>query len=89
MINPVDADTRNISEGDLARVFNNLGEFIAEARVTNDVSVGTAIATFGYWGSLNQAGGAANSLTKSNELGFSGTPHYYDTGAEIAKHLPK
>ena len=86
MINPVDADVRNISEGDTTRVFNSLGEFIADARVTNDVSVGTAVATFGYWGSFNDVGGAVNSLTKSNEMGFAGTPHYYDTGVEIEKH---
>jgi anaerobic selenocysteine-containing dehydrogenase len=86
MINPVDADARNIGNGDTARIFNMLGEFTADARVSEDVSSGCAVATFGYWASLNQKGGAANSLTNSGAAGFAGTPHYYDTTVQIEKY---
>jgi len=86
LINPVDAHARNLSEGDTARVFNKLGEFVADTRVTDDVCAGNVVATFGYWGTRNQLGGAANSLTENSTPGFAGTPHYYDTRVEIQKY---
>jgi len=86
LINPSDADARNLNEGDKARIFNSVGEFVADARVTDDVSAGAVVATFGYWGTRNRLGGAANSLTENREPGFAGTPHYYDTLVEIEKY---
>jgi anaerobic selenocysteine-containing dehydrogenase len=86
MVNPSDADTRGLVESDSARVFNDLGEFVADVRVTDDVAAGTVVATFGYWSSMNKAGGAVNALTTSSAIGFAGTPHFYDTGVEVEKH---
>lgn len=85
LVNPADADMRNLTEGDTARVFNSLGEFTADTRVTAKVSIGTVVATFGYWGSRNQLGGAANALTRNSGPGFAGTPHFNDTFVEIEK----
>ncbi len=86
LINPADADARNISDGDATRVFNDLGEFIADARVTDDVARAELVATFGYWASRNQGNGAVNSLTRSGEQGFAGTPHYFDNCVDVEKY---
>jgi len=88
LISPADADARQISEGDSVRIFNQLGEVGANARVTTDVSNGTVVATFGYWPGRNLLNGSVNALTKSQIPGFAGTPYYNDTLVEIEK-LPK
>jgi trimethylamine-N-oxide reductase (cytochrome c) len=48
-INPADAITRNISGGDLVRVFNNLGQTLAGAVVTSLVRPGAVVLHEGSW----------------------------------------
>lgn len=85
LIHPDDAKARKIADGEVAKVFNGRGEFVADVSVTEDVLPGNIVATFGYWASMNPLKGAVNSLTKSEEAGFAGTPHYYSTQAEMIK----
>ena len=84
LINPIDAVTRNVNEGDKVKVFNDKGEFYASAKITEDVLPGNIVASFGYWASGNPLGGAVNALTENKWPGFAGTPAYYDTGVEVA-----
>ena len=84
LLHPVDAEARSISHGDKVRVFNAVGEFQAEALVSEDVLPGNALTTFGYWASRNPLGGAANNVTEVINTGFAGTPHYYDTTVQVA-----
>ena len=85
VLNPVDAGTRDIRDGDRVRIYNALGEFEVKAKVSDDVMAGNVLATFGYWASKNPLNGAVNSLTEIVEPGFAGTPHYYDTTVQVAK----
>jgi len=85
LIHPHDANARQINDGELVRIFNERGEFLADARVTDAALPGTLIATFGYWRSRNRGGGAVNALTEARIGGFAGTPFYNDARVEIGK----
>ena len=63
MINPADAATRSIAEGDYVRVFNERGTFEALAMISDDVGAGLVVTNVGHWPGLNRTGTAVNSTT--------------------------
>lgn len=66
-INPIDAQERGIREGDQARVFNDRGEMIIRAKVTERIMPGVVDIPQGAWYDPNEKGvdrgGCANVLT--------------------------
>lgn len=66
-INPVDANPRGISSGDLVKVFNDRGEIIVSTRVTERIMPGVVCLPQGAWfmpdGRGIDIGGCANTLT--------------------------
>jgi len=48
-INPADAKTRGIADGDLVRVFNDRGQILAGARITDDIRPGVIRVNEGGW----------------------------------------
>ncbi|MGI9490430.1 MAG: molybdopterin-dependent oxidoreductase [Geminicoccaceae bacterium] len=48
-INPIDAETRGIKEGDVVRVFNDRGATLASATVTDRVRQGVVVLPTGAW----------------------------------------
>ena len=68
-INTVDAEARNIREGDSVRVFNDRGEVRIPARVTERIMPGVVAIPQGAWFSPDENGvdhgGCANVLTKN------------------------
>jgi len=68
-INTVDAEARNICEGDSVRVFNDRGEVRIPARVTERIMPGVVAIPQGAWFSPDENGvdhgGCANVLTKN------------------------
>ena len=85
LINPADANERGISHDEEIVIYNDKGEFSAEARVTDDVQPGVVIAPFGYWKSQNRNHGAANAMTTVGKNRFGGAPVYYDTNINIKR----
>jgi anaerobic dimethyl sulfoxide reductase subunit A len=71
-INPVDAEPRGITNGDMTRLFNMRGETHIEARVTPRIIPGVVAAPFGTWldadmfGDRIDKGGNINILTSSH-----------------------
>ena len=61
-IHPDDADPRSISEGDLVRAFNELGEVVCAARVTSETRGGVVVLPKGLWSHDTQNGQTSNAL---------------------------
>jgi anaerobic selenocysteine-containing dehydrogenase len=62
-INPQDAATRNIADGDELSVFNQRGRVYITARLTAKVKQGVVCMPQGFWPSLVKGGSSANALT--------------------------
>lgn len=81
LINAVDADFRNITDGAKVRVFNDRGAFEGDAKITDDVNPGVIVATLGYWRQLNN--GTVNSIS-SAEFGDMGhSPSFSDNLVQV------
>ncbi|GEL40445.1 molybdopterin oxidoreductase [Methylorubrum extorquens] len=82
LINPADAQSREIGEGALVRVFNDRGAFHGQARVTEEVPPGLVIASLGYWHSLNRDG-AVNVISASTYGGMGHSPTFSDNLVQV------
>ena len=74
-INPVDAASRGIEEGDIVRCFNNRGQVLAGAHITERLMTGVAWLSYGSWGdpldtseSPLDRGGDGNYLSNSDPM---------------------
>lgn len=81
-LNPADAASRSISDGDLVRLFNDRGACLAVARVTDAIRPGVAQIATGAWWDPDENGmcrhGNPNALTRdkgTSELGQGPTAH--------------
>lgn len=80
-INPVDAAARGIGDGDLVRVWNELGELIVHARLTQRILPGVVDIPQGAWWNPDvngvDQGGCINVLTSHRwtPLAFGSTQH--------------
>jgi anaerobic selenocysteine-containing dehydrogenase len=63
LIHPQDAGERNLSQGDLVRVFNDRGECSLYAEVTEDTQPGLLVAEGIYWPRFAPGGKGINQLT--------------------------
>lgn len=62
-INPMDARTRNIADGDKLKVYNQRGRVFISARISNKVPPGVVSMPQGFWPSLLDGRSSANALT--------------------------
>ncbi|MDH4982977.1 molybdopterin oxidoreductase family protein [Hyphomicrobium sp. D-2] len=85
LISPLDANARNIREGDPVRVANARGNFEGVARVTDDVNPGIVVATLGYWRSRNRSDGSVNSISSDAWSGIGRAPTYSDNLVEVTR----
>ena len=65
-INPVDALARSLEDGDVVRVFNDLGEMRCYVDVTENVRPGVVMHPKGMWSHNTLTGTSSNSLTPSS-----------------------
>lgn len=71
LINPADADVRNLKDGAKARVFNDRGAFEAVAKITRDVNPGLVVTSLGYWRQLNNGTVNCIALAEFGDMGNS------------------
>lgn len=83
MINAVDADLRQIEQGDDVRVFNDRGGFDAKAQITEDVSPGIVVATLGYWRQRNN--GTVNCVSSAEFVDMGHAPTFTDNLVQVER----
>ena len=85
LINALDAEQRNINDGDTVRVFNDRGAFEGEAKITTDVNPGLIVATLGYWRQLNK--GTVNSISSAEFVNMGHAPTFSDNLVQVETTL--
>jgi anaerobic selenocysteine-containing dehydrogenase len=83
-IHPDDAATRGIGDGDSVRVFNDRGNMLAMARVTDRARRGVVVAPSVWWRKLAPGGENANALTSQALTDLGRAPTFYDCLVEVA-----
>jgi len=84
LINPVDAEARNITDGAPVRVFNERGSFEGDALITEDVMPGVIVSTLGYWSSLSRTGNTANCVSSDAYCNLGHSPTVSDNLVEVS-----
>jgi anaerobic selenocysteine-containing dehydrogenase len=88
IINPVDAESRQIKDGDLLRVWNDRGECNLVAQVSTRVKQGVAVAPSTWWKKLSPGHHNVNVTTSQALTDLGGGATFYDNLVEIAKAEP-
>ena len=88
-IHPIDAAPRGIAHGDMARIFNDRGSFVAKARVTEKARPGLVVGLSIWWKKLAKDGKNANEVTSQRLTDMGRAPTFYDTLVQVEKAAPK
>ncbi|MFN2399643.1 MAG: molybdopterin-dependent oxidoreductase [Gemmatimonadaceae bacterium] len=83
-IHPHDAEPRGISTGDRVVVYNDRGEFVAQARVDEKIRASVVWAPSIWWGKYAADGNNANNTTSQRETDMGHGPVFYDNLVEVA-----
>lgn len=83
VVHPDDADPRGIATGELIRVFNDRGSFVAEAVVSDDARPGIAVAPMGWWNESWPGGRSCQATTSQRLTGLGRAPTFNDNRVEI------
>ncbi|MBB3119930.1 molybdopterin-containing oxidoreductase family protein [Pseudoduganella violacea] len=84
-LNPEDAAERGINHGDMVRIFNDRGSFVAKARVTPKARKGLAVGLSIWWKKLASDGKNANEVTSQRLTDMGRAPTFYDTLVQVEK----
>ena len=84
-INPVDADARGISDGDMIRMFNTYGEVEVRASVSDTTRAGVVYLPFNWWPETTANGQSANALTPDGVSRRDIGSNAFDAHVEIKK----
>ena len=84
-IHPDDSAARGIVHGDMVRIFNDRGTFVAKARVTPKARVGLVVGLSVWWKKLASDGKNANEVTSQRLTDMGRAPTFYDTLVQVEK----
>ncbi|MFC5550148.1 molybdopterin-containing oxidoreductase family protein [Massilia aerilata] len=82
-IHPVDAASRGIEHGEMVRIFNDRGAFVARARVTPKARAGLVVGLSIWWKKLASDGKNANEVTSQRLTDMGRAPTFYDTLVQV------
>jgi anaerobic selenocysteine-containing dehydrogenase len=82
-LNPADAAARGIEAGDRVRVWNDRGEFLAEAVVDGATRPGVAFSLKTQWPKLTEGGANVNATTPVRDTDLGGGPTFHDSRVEV------
>jgi anaerobic selenocysteine-containing dehydrogenase len=83
-IHPVDAAARGIAEGQMVRTFNDRGEFLARAHVSDAARPGVVVGLSIWWAKMCPGGRNANAVTSQGLTDMGGGATFYDVLVEVA-----
>jgi anaerobic selenocysteine-containing dehydrogenase len=84
-IHPDDSAQRGIVDGEMVRIFNDRGSFVARARVTPKARAGLVVGLSVWWKKLASDGKNANELTSQRLTDMGRAPTFYDTLVQVEK----
>ncbi len=84
MIHPDDSDSRNITEGDMVKIYNNRGYVKVKARLDFGIKKSCVALTNGWW---IQDGASPNFLSKGRETDMGHGTAFHDNMVEVVKLL--
>lgn len=84
-LHPEDAAARGILNGDMVRIFNDRGSFVAKARVTPKARPGLVVGLSVWWKKLAGDGKNANEVTSQRLTDMGRGPTFYDTLVQVEK----
>ncbi len=87
-IHPDDAAARGIGEGDLVRVFNDRGEFVVPATISERVKPGLVVALSIWWNRYLPARRGVNATTSQRLSDMGGGATFYDNLVQVEKISP-
>lgn len=91
-LHPADAAARDISSGDMVRVFNDRGSMLIKAQVTDKARPGLVVGWSIWWKKFAADGKNVNEVTSQKLTDMGNAPTFYDVLVEVAlerKALPK
>ncbi len=83
-IHPEDAAERGVGEGQMARVFNDRGSFLARAHVSDAARRGLVVGLSIWWAKMCPGGRNANAVTSQDLTDMGGGATFYDALVEVA-----
>ena len=84
-IHPDDCAARGIADGDMVRIYNDRGSFVAKARVTTKARPGLVVGLSVWWKKLARDGKNANEVTSQRLTDMGRAPTFYDTLVQVER----
>jgi anaerobic selenocysteine-containing dehydrogenase len=84
-IHPDDSAARGIADGEMVRIFNDRGSFVARARVTPKARAGLVVALSVWWKKLASDGKNANEVTSQRLTDMGRAPTFYDLLVQVER----
>ncbi len=84
-IHPDDSAARGIANGEMVRIFNDRGSFVAKARVTPKARAGLVVALSVWWKKLASDGKNANEVTSQRLTDMGRAPTFYDLLVQVER----
>ena len=85
VLHPDDAGCRGLKDGDVARIYNDRGEFQATVRVSDAVRPGVAAASKGFWPKRVPGAANANATVPERDADMGGGAVFHDNRVEITR----
>ncbi len=84
-MHPLDAAVRGIGNGDMVRIYNERGFFVAKARITDRARAGLVVGLSIWWKKFAEDGKNANEVTSQRLTDMGGGPTFYDVLVQVEK----
>jgi anaerobic selenocysteine-containing dehydrogenase len=85
LLHAEDAATRGLTDGDVARVFNDRGDYLARVEISDRVPPGVAGGAKGHWPKLNPGGTSIAATVMERDADMGGGAVFHDNRVEVER----